>query len=164
MRAGIYLVDRAKARLDAQLDAAIATANAEAGAVQLDTVGSRIYRHGQPAIGTYPAVIVSAPDLDLARLDLDARVAQATAPIQIVAWVQHPDYETMIDQAHRMVEVLTELMVRHESCGAGTWPVTAAQRVRAGALPGSSENDQLVTGAALLMTVAYDTTVRLGED
>jgi hypothetical protein len=174
MRAGIWLVDETVTRLDAIIDAKAAAAGldplARLQGVTADPLGRAygvnpaVYRHGRPTLPTYPSIVVSAPDVDLTGLDLDGRVADAAAPLQIVAWVQHPDYQTMIDQAHAWAELLTDLLVRNDGVGEGTVPLTAAQRVRAGALPGTLDNDQLVTGAALLMTVGYVTGLRPDSD
>lgn len=174
MRAGIWLVDQTVNRLDAIIDDRAAEAGlptlARLQGTSPDPLGRTygvspaVYRHGRPTLPTYPSIVVSSPDLDLTALDLDTRYAETTAPLQVVAWVQDPDYQTMIDRAHAWAELLTDLLVRHDGAGEGTVPLTAAQRVRAGALPGSLENDQLVTGAALLMTVGYVTGLRPGLD
>lgn len=174
MRSATWLVNQTVTRLDAIIDDRAAQAGldplARLHGVGVDPLGRTygvnpaIYRHGRPTLPAYPAIAVSAPDVDLGGLDLDGRVADAAAPLQVVAWVQHPDYERMIDLAEAWVELLTDLLVRHDGFGPGTVPLTAALRTRAGVLPGQTENDQLVTGGALLATVGYVTTLRPGAD
>lgn len=153
------LVDQAIATLKAGLPARVAALNAAATDFEITDVPDQDYwPGGQPTLGRYPAIEVSAFAGELFNLAVGQAEADTDVEVAVVCWVAMDDaiggdFSNLYRAATRYGRAILETLLVPDAFGAGVVVERASYRYAANPTPGERELRELVCAAMLFFTL-----------